>query len=55
MGILIGHSVVDEGQCFRPYLWSAWDSVLREPRVSKLKDQAVLFAGRAGVEQEDGR
>lgn len=46
------HSVVDEGQHFRPYLWSAWDFVLREPRGSKLKDQAVLFAGR---EQEDGR
>lgn len=52
MGILIRHNVMDEGPCFRPYLWSAWDFVLK---VSKLKDQAVLFAGRAGVEQEDGR
>lgn len=47
--------MVDEGQCFRPYLCSAWDFVLSRPRVSKLQVQAVLFAGRAGVEQEDGR
>lgn len=55
MGILIGHSAEDAGQCFTPYLWSAWDFVLREPRVTKLKHQAVLFAVRAGVEQESGR
>lgn len=29
--------------------------VLSKPRVSKLKDQAILLAGRAGVEQEDER
>lgn len=55
MGVLIGHTVEDAVQRFRPYLGSAWAFVLREPGVSKLKDQAVLFAGRPWVEQEDGR
>lgn len=29
--ILIGHSVVDEGQYFKPYLWSAWDLCSASP------------------------
>lgn len=55
MGVLIGHTVEDAVQRFRPYLGSAWALVLREPGVPKLKDQAVLFTGRPWVEQEDGR
>lgn len=49
------HSVVDEGQCFKPYFWSAWGFVLGKPRISKLKDWIVPFAVRAPVECEGCR
>lgn len=52
MGTLIGCSIVDKGQCFKPYFWSTWGFVLGKPRVSKLKDKIVPFAGRTGLDWE---
>lgn len=43
---------MDKGQCFKPYFRSAWGFVLEKPKVLKLKDKIVRFAGRSGVDWE---